>query len=366
MRAQAALVETTGGPFTLRDVDIVGPGADEILVRITAAGICHTDLAMRRRWPAARLPMVFGHEGAGVVEAVGASVTTVAPGDQVCLSFRSCGECVQCRAGQPAYCRLSDLNTRGVSSTLRRGGAPVFGGFFGQSSFATHAITYPGNTVKIPADFPATLAAPLGCGVQTGAGTVLNVLDPAPGETIVIFGAGGVGLSALLAGLLRDCRVIVVEPRPARRDLAVALGAAEALDPAADLPARVLKAHHAIDTTGRPETISQAIDVLRRRGTLALVGIGGTANVDIMTVLAGGISIRGVIEGDADPAVFLPYLIDLHRQGRFPLERLITTYPFAEIERAAQDALTGKTVKPVLTFQDQDLSPVRPRPAPSN
>ncbi|GAA2676422.1 NAD(P)-dependent alcohol dehydrogenase [Actinoplanes palleronii] len=347
MRIEAALVEQPGGPFVLRDVEIAEPRADEILVRISAAGICHTDLIMRGRWPAARLPMVFGHEGAGIVEAAGDAVVTVRPGDHVCLSFRSCGTCSECSAGQPAYCLDSAVNTRGVSTTLSRAGRPVFGGFFGQSSFATYAITYPSNTVPIPADFPAALAAPLGCGVQTGAGTVFTVLDPSPGDTVVIFGAGGVGLSALLAARTRDCRVIVVEPQPARRELARALGAAETVEPGVEL--RQI-AHHAIDTTGRPDTIARAVTALRRRGTLALVGIGGSASVDIMTVLAGGIRIRGVIEGDADPFRLLPELIALQQAGRFPLERLVTTYPFGAIEAAAQDALDGRTIKPVLLF----------------
>lgn len=337
-------MEEAGGPFLLRDVDIAAPGAGEILVRMTAAGICHTDLAMRARWP--RLPMVFGHEGAGIVEAAGAGVTTVVPGDHVCLTFRSCGECAECRGGRPAYCLLSDLNTRGRDGVLRRGGSTVYSGFFGQSSFATLAMAYVSNTVKIPAGFPSVLAAPLGCGVQTGAGTILNVLDPAPGDRVLIFGAGGVGLSALLAALTRSCEVTVVEPQPARRDLALSLGAASAIAPGAELP----RAHHALDTTGRPDVITQAIGALRRRGTLALVGMGGAATFDIMTVMAAGLTVRGVIEGDAVPADFLPQLIALHGEGRFPLEKLITTYPFADIEQAAQDALTGKTVKPVLTF----------------
>lgn len=346
MRIRAALVEETGGPFVVRDVEIAPPGAGEILVRIEAAGICHTDLTMRRRWPASRLPMVFGHEGAGVVAAVGSGVSSVAVGDHVCLSFRSCAECVECAAGRPAYCLRSDVNTRGVGGLVSREGTPIFSGFFGQSSFSTHAITYETNTVKIPADFPLELAAPLGCGVQTGAGTILNVLDPAPGDRVLILGAGGVGLSALLAAVTRACEVFVVEPLPARRSLALSMGAAAVLEPGADLPT----VHHAIDTTGRPDTISQAIPALRRRGTLALVGMGGKASFDIMTVMAGGLAIRGVIEGDAVPAEFLPRLIDLHRAGEFPLEKLIRTYPFAEIEQAAQDAAAGRVVKPVLTF----------------
>lgn len=344
MRIRAAVVESAGGPFVVRDVELGDPRDDEVLVRITAAGICHTDLTMRDRWPAAALPMVFGHEGAGVVEAVGAAVTSVAAGDTVALSYRSCGKCGQCRGGNPAYCLLSDLNMRGTradgSSPLRHGTSTVYGNFFGQSSFASHAVAYENNVVRVPPTLAPAIAAPLGCSVQTGAGTVLNVLRPSPGDTVAIFGTGSVGLSAVMAAVSLGCTVIAVEPNPARRSLAVSLGAYTGLD----------RAHHAIDTTGRPEVISRAIGSLHRRGTLALVGIGAKAEFDIMTVMRNGIRIRGVIEGDASPATFLPQLVDLHRLGRLPLEKLITEYPFDEIETAVRDAAAGKVVKPVLTF----------------
>ncbi|MBB2940850.1 aryl-alcohol dehydrogenase [Actinoplanes lutulentus] len=347
MRATAALVETPGGPFTLHDVEIDEPRPDEILVRITAAGICHTDLTMRRAWPQQRLPMIFGHEGTGVVEAVGARISSVAPGDTVCLSYRSCGNCPECSSNNRPYCERSDLNTRGGRSDAVK---KTYSGFFGQSSFATYALTHESNTVKIPADFPPALAAPLGCGVQTGAGTVINVLEAGPGDTLVIFGAGSVGLSAVMAAAVQGATVFAVDPIPERRDLARELGAAEALDPATPDLVKALRAlteggaQHAIDTTGRPDAIEHAIGSLRRRGTLALVGMGGSAGFDIMTVMANGIRIRGVIEGDADPATFIPQLIDM----KLPLEKIVTEYPFADIETAAQDAIAGRTIKPVL------------------
>ncbi|GIE30924.1 zinc-binding alcohol dehydrogenase [Actinoplanes italicus] len=349
MRIRAALVETAGGPFTIRDIDLEPPRSDEVLVRITAAGICHTDLTMRRRWPARISPMVFGHEGAGVVEAAGDAVTSVAAGDTVALSYRSCGSCELCRGGHPAYCLLSDLNMRGTradgSSPLSSGGDRVFGNFFGQSSFATHVLAYESNIVRMPAGLSPSVAAPLGCSVQTGAGTVLNVLRPAPGDTVIVFGAGSVGLSAVMAAVSLGCEVIAVDPVPARRELAVSLGATSTA-----LGTDPKTADHAIDTTGRADVIAQALGLLRRRGTLALVGLGGKAEIDIMTVMYNGLRIRGVIEGDAAPATFLPQLVDLHRLGRLPVERLVTEYPFDAIETAASDAAAGKVVKPVLTF----------------
>ncbi|MFF9786263.1 NAD(P)-dependent alcohol dehydrogenase [Streptomyces nigrescens] len=360
MRIQAALVESAGGPFTLRDVDLDGPRPDEILVRLTAAGICHTDLGARQIWP--RLPMVFGHEGAGIVEAVGSAVTTLTPGDSVCLSYRSCGSCGHCTSAQPAYCEagINALNASGTrtdgSTTLSRDGQPVFGNFFGQSSFATHAIAYESNCVKIH-DLDPVLAAPLGCGVQTGAGTVLNVLRPTADSSLVVFGAGGVGLSAVMAAVAQGCTVIAVDPVASRRAVAQDLGAVAAFDPADvdDVAAAVRDItsggpQYAIDTTGQPAVISQAIAALRQRGTLALVGIGTTAQFDIMTVLTKGLQIRGVIEGDSIPQEFIPRLITLHKQGRLPFEKLITPYPFSEIDAAAQAAASNEVIKPVLTF----------------
>ncbi|MFJ8676716.1 NAD(P)-dependent alcohol dehydrogenase [Streptomyces sp. NPDC093589] len=361
MRIQAAVVESRGGPFTIRDLDLEEPRPDEVLVRITAAGICHTDLSTRAIWP--RMPMVFGHEGAGVVEAVGKEVTTVAPGDTVCLSYRSCGTCGQCASGRAAYCDvgINALNATGArtdgSTALSREGAPVYGNFFGQSSFATYALAYESNTVKVPADFSPALAAPLGCGVQTGAGTVLNVLQPAAGSSLVVFGTGAVGLSAVMAAVAEDCAVVAVDPVASRRSMARDLGAVAALDPAdaTDVAAAVRDVtsggpHYAIDTTGQSAVISQAIAALRQRGTLALVGIGRKAEFDIMTVMTKGIQLRGVIEGDAEPQQFIPQLIKLHEQGRLPIEKLVTEYPFSDIEEAARAAAAGEVIKPVLTL----------------
>ncbi|MEU9125132.1 NAD(P)-dependent alcohol dehydrogenase [Streptomyces sp. NPDC048506] len=358
MRIQAACVESIGGPFIIRDLDLEGPGPGEVLVRIRAAGICHTDLSARQLWP--RLPMVFGHEGAGTVEAVGAGVKNVGPGDNVCLSYRSCGTCDQCATGQTAYCStgINALNASGTrpdgSTALSRDGAPVHGHFFSQSSFATYALAHERNCVKI-GDLSPVLAAPLGCGVQTGAGTVLNVLRPEPGSVLAVFGAGSVGLSAAMAAVAVGCTVVAVDPAPARREAAQQLGAT-VIDPAAaDVPAAIRDAtdggpHHALDTTGQSAVISQAIAALRQRGTLALVGIGKTAEFDVMTVMTKGLSLRGVIEGDAEPALFIPRLIELHQQGKLPLERIITEFPFTQIEAAAQASLAGEAIKPVLTF----------------
>jgi len=360
-RVRAAVSGAPGAPFTLRDADLEEPRPREVLVRMTAAGICHTDLAMRDTWPRRLTPMVFGHEGAGRVEAVGSRVTGVAPGDHVCLTFASCGECAQCAAGHPAYCRASRArNLSGGrddgSTPLTLDGAPLHGCFFGQSSFATYAVVHERGVVRVPSALPAAVAAPLGCSGQTGAGTVLNRLRPEPGSSLVVLGAGGVGLSALMAAVAVGCGpVVAVDPVASRRALAIGLGATAALAPGDDLVAAVREltgggAHHVVETTGRPEMARRALGALRPRGELALLGLGGEVTFDVMALLAGGVRVHGVLEGDSDPGRFVPELIALRERGVFPLERLVTTFPFEDIGEAVAAMSEGRAVKPVLTF----------------
>src|SRR3954452_8215879 len=229
---QAAVVESGGAPFTLVDVELDEPRADEVLVRMTAAGLCHTDLGVASGGLPFPLPGVLGHEGAGVVEAVGPAVTGVAPGDHVVLSFTSCGDCRNCDGGHPAYCAtwlpLNLLGGRRAdgTSTISRDGEPLGGHFFGQSSFAERALVDERSLVKVDPDVPLESIAPLGCGVQTGVGAVCNVMKPVNGSTIVVLGAGAVGLSAVMAASLSPATTIVAVDRVAERlQLAKELGA---------------------------------------------------------------------------------------------------------------------------------------------
>ncbi|MEU9271144.1 NAD(P)-dependent alcohol dehydrogenase [Streptomyces sp. NPDC048251] len=360
-RVRAAVTEAPGAPFTLRYADLEDPRPREVLVRMTAVGVCHTDLGMRDTWPRRLTPMVFGHEGAGRVEAVGAEVAGVVPGDHVCLTFASCGACEQCAAAHPAYCHAAQLlNLSGgrddATTPLSLDGTPLHSGFFGQSSFASHAVVHERGVVKVPADLPAAVAAPLGCSGQTGAGTVLNRLRPEPGSSLVVLGAGGVGLSALMAAVAVGCDpVVAVDPVAARRALAIELGAKAALAPGDGLVAALRDltsggAHHLVETTGRPEMARRAVGALRPRGELALLGLGDEVTFDVMGLLAKGVRVHGVIEGDSDPGRFVPELIGLHRRGLFPLDRLVATFPFEDIGAAVAAMGDGSVIKPVLTF----------------
>lgn len=355
MKITAALSQSAQSPFSLQEVELDGPRADEILVRIHATGVCHTDLTFKAQ---SRGPSIFGHEGAGVVEQVGAEVSGVRPGDHVVLSYRSCGACGQCLGGEPAYCsRMAKLNMSGGradgSSTVSQNGTRVFGGFFGQSSFAQYALVAADNAVVVDPSVDLAVAAPLGCGFQTGAGAVLNVLQPQPDSQFVVFGAGGVGLAAVMAAKSAGVgTIIAVDPVASRRAKATELGATRTVDPAAeDVPSIVRGTTHALDTTANTEVIATAIGALRPRGTLVLVGLGaGHGSIDLDDVMLGGKVIRGCIEGDANPHTFIPELLDLHRRGRFPMESLVRTYPAQNINQAVEDSRSGATIKPVLLW----------------
>ncbi|WP_166903788.1 NAD(P)-dependent alcohol dehydrogenase [Mycobacterium sp. DL440] len=356
LNARAAVVLDAGADPQLIDVQIREPRGDEVLVRIDAVGICHTDVSVAARFR--KLPMVFGHEGAGTVVQAGPDA---APriGDQVVLTFSSCGRCPNCQADASAYCEGStDLNMRGnrdESGALYADGAPIGGGFFGQSSFCTYAIAGSRNAVVLPEAIDPALAAPLGCSVQTGVGSVLNVLAPQPADALVVFGAGAVGLSAVMGARIAGCRtVIAVDPIAERRTLATELGATATIDPTGcDAAAAVLEltggVAAAVDTTARPDVLAAAVGVLRERGTLALLGLGAlTADLPVALIMGKGLTVRGVVEGDSEPHTFIPRLVDLHRRGELPIDKFVSRYPFADFDRAWVAAKSADVVKPVL------------------
>jgi aryl-alcohol dehydrogenase len=357
--ARAAVLLAEGADPQLADIRIRPPLDDEVLVRIEAVGICHTDVSVAGNWPTRKLPMVFGHEGVGVVVEA-APKARAAVGDRVVLTFASCATCANCVAGRPAYCaRSTTLNMRGDDGGAREiTGKPLRGGFFGQSSFATHALARSANAVVVPGELDPALAAPLGCSVQTGVGTVLNALSVGLGDTVVVYGAGAVGLSAVLGAVVAGCsRIIAVDPVAERRSLAIELGATAALDPTADDVAALLAQLRgggptaAVDTTALPAVIGGALAALQPCGTLALVGLGAlTAELPVGLIMAKGLRVRGVVEGDSDPQVFIPRLVDLWQRGDLPLEKLVTRFAFADFAAAWSAAKAGGAVKPVLTL----------------
>ncbi|MEV4420719.1 NAD(P)-dependent alcohol dehydrogenase [Patulibacter sp. NPDC049589] len=363
MQITAAVAREQGQPFVLEQLELDDPGPGEVRVAVHAVGVCHTDIAIREQWMPVPLPIVLGHEGAGVVESVGAGVSAVVPGDRVVMTFGSCGSCPTCADGHPAYC--FELAARNVSggrpdgTNALHGEGDVHGFFFSQSSFATHAMATERNVVKLDDDVDLSIVGPLGCGIQTGAGAVLNVLQPPEGSSIAVFGVGAVGLAAVMAAKVQGCATIVaVDVKPERLAQALELGATHAIDATAvdDVVAEVQRitaigAGFSVDTSAVPAAARQAVECLAPLGTCAILGMGpgGTElAVDMTTLLMSGRRIVGVTEGDADPQEFIPRLIALHREGRFPYDRLIRTYPFAEINQACDDAESGAATKAVL------------------
>jgi aryl-alcohol dehydrogenase len=363
MRIQAAVVHEAGGPFSIEDVDLDDPRTGEVVVRVAAAGLCHTDLVTRNGALPPPLPAVLGHEGAGIVERVGPGVTKVVPGDPVVLTFATCGQCSNCRRGRPTACtNFLARNFAGVrpdgSPTLTQNGAPLSGAYFCQSSFATYALATESNVVKVPTDVPLELLGPLGCGIQTGAGAVLNSLSAEAGSSIAIFGVGSVGMAGLLGAIVAGCTTIVaVDPNQERLNIAIELGATHTVDPSQDNAVEAIGevtagfgADYSLECTGIPAVLRQAVDCLAVPGTCGVLGVapmGAEVSLDIFTLLAGR-TVRGIIEGDSVPDVFIPALINLWRQGRFPFERLIRSYDFDQINEAAADSEKGTALKAVI------------------
>jgi aryl-alcohol dehydrogenase len=363
MRVTAAVTEHKSGPFTLQELELGELRADEVLVRVAAAGICHTDLIIRDQWYPVPLPAVLGHEGAGIVERVGSAVAEVAVGDRVGMSFDSCGRCPTCRGGRPSYCHDFFARNFGAvrpdgTSALSRDGQLIHAHFFGQSCFATHAVAGARNVVKLPDSIPFEIAAPFGCGIQTGAGAVLNVLRPPAGSSIAVFGTGAVGLSAIMAAAIAGCTTIIgIDRNPARLELACELGATHVVDAREHDPVETVVritgggAAYSLEAVGSPAVFRQAVDCTGPTGVCGLIGappFGAEVSFDMNGILVAGRTIRGIVEGDSVPALLLPRLIELWERGRFPADRLMTFYDFDRIEQAARDAEEGTTIKPVL------------------
>ena len=347
------------------------PGPEEILVKVAATGICHTDV-MSKVKDLCAFPIVLGHEGVGVVEHVGESVTEFAPGDHVIMTYDYCGTCAQCSAGKPSYCDdHGSLNFAGTRPdgdrthrTLNSSVPDVNGSFFQQSSFATYALSHVTNTIKVDTDLPLATLAPLGCGVQTGAGTVMNTLDVNAGSSVAIFGCGCVGLSALMAASIVGATTIVaVDVNPSRLEMATELGATHTFNPAGfDDGAGLLAAignvvpggvNYSIDTTGNPAVLRQAFDSCGPLGVTAMIapGVPGTEVTIEMMGLLPGKSLRGVIQGDAESKTFIPKLIDLWKQGVFPFDKLITMFDSIDAVEDAVGAMTsGDVIKPVVVI----------------
>ncbi|MCV7287859.1 NAD(P)-dependent alcohol dehydrogenase [Mycolicibacterium wolinskyi] len=372
MIATTAAVSRAGASgFVVEELSVETPRADEVIVRFLAAGLCRTDLEVAAGRLPTPLPVVSGHEGAGVVEYVGSGVEGFAVGDRVIAGFNFCGCCANCRGGMPAYCpdhfalNFGAQRADGSVGLSDQNGRPVHDHFFGQSSFAGLSLCRPSGLVRVNEDIPASVLAPLGCGVSTGVGAVWNVLKAEPGVTLLVIGAGAVGLSAVMAAVASGAgRIIVADRHTARLDLAVQLGATDVVDVNTSPPVDAVMeltggagVGLALESTGSPESMTAAVGALAPLGRAAILGIAppqAQFRTDAFELLLGR-SVMGSVIGHQAPAVLIPRILRLYRQGRFPIERLTTLYPLESINDAVADVEAGVTVKAVLQHRhDQE------------
>ncbi|MBN1614201.1 MAG: NAD(P)-dependent alcohol dehydrogenase [Deltaproteobacteria bacterium] len=362
MKIKAVVSPAIGQPFQIDEVELDEVRSNEVLVRIVGTGLCHTDLFFKDLIP---LPAVFGHEGAGIVEKIGNAVTAVQPGDRVAISYNSCGFCKNCLRGMPFYCvNWNAFNYSGArgdgSMPITKDGAPLYGSFFGQSSLADFSLATERNVVKVPDDVPLEILGPLGCAVQTGAGTVINALKARAGSSIAVFGTGSVGLSAVMAAKLAGCSsIIAIDIKPNRLELAKELGATHIINGAEKNAVDEIRAitgsgaDYSIDSTGVPEIVRQAIDAIDLAGRCAIFAsspIGTDAAFNMNEFVSSGKGVIGIIEGEAVAQIFIPQLIDLYKQGKFPFDKMIKFYDAKDINKAVEDSEKGVTLKPVIRF----------------
>lgn len=366
MEITAAITRGKGKPFEITTLELDDPRPEEVQVKLTATGVCHTDAIVRDQVYPTPLPAVLGHEGAGIVEAVGDNVNTINVGDRVVLGFNSCGECAQCLNGRPAYCKnFYDYNFSGVrpnkTTSLSENGNTVSSNFFGQSSFATYANVSVRSVVPVDDDAPLELLGPLGCGLMTGAGSIINALKVAAGETVAIFGTGAVGSSAIMAAAaIGATTIIAIDLVDSRLEAAKGYGATHTINSGdEDLAERIAEitgdrgVEVALDTTGVTAVTRQAADSVGINGRVGLVGapkMGDEVSFEVGASLLKGWSFQTIIEGDAVPQDLIPKLVHLWRQGKFPIEKIVQTYPLDEINQAFDDSASGKTIKPIVTF----------------
>lgn len=366
MEIKAAVAREQGGSLSIEALSLEPPRSHEILVRVVATGVCHTDLVVLAGHLPTPFPVVLGHEGAGVVEQVGDGISKVKPGDHVVMTYNSCGTCPSCSDHASSYCHeFFPRNFFAVradgTSALSRDSTPIHGNFFGQSSFATHALCHETNVVKVSESLPLELLGPLACGIQTGAGAVMNALKVGVGRSLAVFGTGSVGLSAVMAAkVVGSPTIIAVDMNDDRLAMAKELGATHTINPGAQQATKEIMeitgfgADFALDTTGLPPVIRNAVESLAPRGTCGILGAPAPETeivLDETHFMSGGRRLIGIVEGEANPDTFIPMLAELYAKGLFPFDRLVKYYNLDQINQAIADSESGRTIKPIIRMR---------------
>ncbi|MCI2415862.1 NDMA-dependent alcohol dehydrogenase [Saccharopolyspora sp. K220] len=372
MRTRAAIIRESGEPWELADLELDAPREGEVRIKFAASGMCHSDEHLRTGDSRCRLPIVGGHEGAGVVEDVGPGVTRVERGDHVVCSFiPACGTCRYCSTGRQNLCDQGAQMATGMLSdgTFRfhDDAGEDLGGFCMLGTFSRHAVVSQASCVKIDADIPFEVAALVGCGVPTGWGSSVYAAGVRTGDTVVIFGAGGVGSNAVQGARYAGARyIVVVDPVSFKRQKALDFGATHVFDNAAEAQEAVVEltrgqlADHAICTVGvlTADVVSQATSIVGKGGQVTITSVGRSTDTQIQLAANGLLvgyqrRVQGHVFGMCNPLYDIPRLLDLYRIGRLKLDELITQrYGLDEINQGYQDLDDGKIIRGVIVHED--------------
>ncbi|GAA6006340.1 hypothetical protein JCM11491_004920 [Sporobolomyces phaffii] len=371
---KAYVLQEKDAPFKLEDVELADVEANEVLVKIVSCGLCHTDLCIQNGAFPSPFPNVTGHEGSGVVAKVGSAVTRVKEGDAVLLSFSYCGTCGPCKMSEPSACenfgacnfgRQRNDQVGSKAGIKRKNGDEVFGCFFGQSAFAQHAVVVENSVVKVPPGTDLVALSPLGCGLQTGAGAILNLLKPAKSSSVSIFGLGAVGAGALFAAKYLEIEtIIVVDLVDEKLDLAKELGATHVInakDPESVAKIKALTkynmgASYSVECSGNVRALMTAWESLANKGHLVSCGTPGPGTpipFGIFENLLGSKTYTGLTEGGSNPPEFIPLLLKLHAEGHFPVEKISKTFAMDKLDDAIHAMHSGQTIKPIIVFDDR-------------
>ncbi len=364
MKVQAA-VSREKGKIAIETVELAEPKAGEVLVKMVASGICHTDSAVIEQYLPISFPIVAGHEGVGVVEKVGPGVTNLAPGDRVVLTFPSCGVCDHCQDAHPYSCddnftMLFGGKYRDGTTRMKTEDGKDVNTMFMQSSFATYAIANQDNAIKVDVDVDELKKlCSLGCGVQTGAGAVLNRMKPRPGSSIAVFGCGAVGLAGIMAAKIAGCSTIIAIHGSKGREEALEFGATHTINGRKeDIVAKVKEitngkgVNYALESTGQPPMARTMLDCMAKEGLAVTVSVTAGAEVPIALepqIMNPSVTFAGCVEGHSNPKVFIPELVRLYKEGKLPVDKMNKYYKFEEIEKAYHES-HGGVLKPIIVF----------------
>ena len=369
MKTKAAVVHEVGKPIEIEELDLDGPQAGEVLIRYTYAGLCHSDVHIQHGDLPARLPMVLGHEGAGVIEEVGPGVTRVAAGDNVVCSFiPNCGACRYCATGRQSIC---DMGATILEGNLPGPRFPMTGprGDYGAmcmlGTFSQYGVIHQNSVVKVDDDLPLDKAVLVGCGVPTGWGSAVNTANVRPGDTVAVFGVGGIGINAVQGARYAGAKnVVAIDPLENKREKAMELGATHAFATAEEAQAAIIDmtrgqgADSAILTVGLmdAEVVSAGFNTIGKGGTVVLTGLN---KIELPTIqLSGSIltlfrkSVKGSLFGDCNPTTDIPKILGLYQSGDLKLDELITrTYTLEQVNEGYEDLLAGKNIRGVMVHE---------------